>query len=227
MFNCALFHGPTCFSCAGASLSAHSETINQFAKQLNSTLHVHVCGELATRKNFHRATADTFLSSSRQFTFLSAAASWLLSLFSASSQNRPLFTFDWNLSLFTSTLSHINSLPLYIDFSWGHNIFLLLFISAPLISRTGIASSRSPSQLAFGRVRQGGWAEDDWGCSRMFKNGLAVTGQGWSRIVDDGCGAKFYPESIPSLITSLLTHFQDDWPVTLENSSNVPNFAHR
>ena len=49
MFNCALFHGPTCFSCAGASLSAHSETINQFAKQLNSTLHVHVCGELATR----------------------------------------------------------------------------------------------------------------------------------------------------------------------------------
>ena len=38
-----------CFSCAGASLSAHSETINQFAKQLNSTLHVHVCGELATR----------------------------------------------------------------------------------------------------------------------------------------------------------------------------------
>ena len=49
MFNCALFHGPTCFSCVGASLSAHSETINQFAKQLNSTLHVHVCGELATR----------------------------------------------------------------------------------------------------------------------------------------------------------------------------------
>ena len=49
MFNCALFNGPTCFSCVGASLSAHSETINQFAKQLNSTLHVHVCGELATR----------------------------------------------------------------------------------------------------------------------------------------------------------------------------------
>ena len=122
MFNCALFHGPTCFSCAGASLSAHSETINQFAKQLNSTLHVHVCGELATRKNFHRATADTFLSSSRQFTFLSAAASCLLSL-----NSLPLPKIG--LSSLLIGISHF-SLPPFLTSTLS--LFILIFLEVTI-----------------------------------------------------------------------------------------------
>ena len=94
---------------------------------------------------------------------------------------RPLwhFTLDWNLSLFHFHPFSSKYLTISLFLSLGHNIFLLLLISASLISCTDIASSRSPSQLAFGQGVRHGWLGGRRQWSIMFKNGLVCEDGRW------------------------------------------------